>query len=197
MSPKLSTPELLRFLIAERFPGKTVVTASLRAPSVVVLKLVADVDPACPVVFCHPGHLFPESLAYRERIVGQLGLSKVTATSGGEVDVVPGDHDHVEQMWAESQSGAGRVFEIVHLNDTLAPYDCWIRAVYHMPRPAEVQQRVDVYGRLIGIDPLVHWSKDDVRAFMREQDLPFHPRAVRPKLEAPAEQQPIAPSYNY
>lgn len=197
VSPELSTPELLRFLIRERFPGKTVVTASLRAPSVVVLKLVADVDPACPVVFCHPGHLFPESLAYRERIVELLGLSNVTASSGGEVEVVPGDHDHVERMWAEAGDGVGRVFEIVHLNETLAPYDCWISAVYHMPRPPEVKQRVDVYGRLIGIDPLVHWSQDDVRAFMREQGLPFHPRAARPKPAAPVEQQPIPPTYNY
>ncbi len=197
VSPGLSTPELLRFLIQDRFPGKTVATASLRAPSIVVLKMVADVDPACPVVFCHPGHLFPESLAYRERIVQQLGLTEVSTSSGREVEVVPGDQDHFERMWAEVKDGVGRVFEIVHLNETLAPYDCWISAVYHVPRPPEIRKRVDVYGRLIGIDPLVHWSKDDVRRFMREHELPFHPRAARPKPERRKEQHPLPPSYNY
>ena len=126
-----------------------------------------------------------------------LGLTNVTASSGGEAEVLPGDHDHCEMMWAEAHSGVGRVFEIVHLNQTLAPYDCWISAVYHMPRRPEVKQRVDVYGRLIGIDPLVHWSKDDIRAFMREHKLPFHPRAVRPKPEPQAEQHPPPPTYNY
>ena len=197
VSPDLSTPDLLRFLIKDRFPGKTVVTASLRAPSIVVLKLVADIDPDCPVAFCHPGYLFPESLAYRERIVEQLGLTDVSVSRGGETDVVPGDHDHVERMWAESRDGTGRVFEIVHLNETLAPYDCWISAVYHMPRAPEVRQRVDVYGRLIGVDPLVHWSKDDIRAFMRENKLPFHPRALRPKPAVPKGAQPVPPSYSY
>lgn len=197
VSPALSTPDLLRFLIKDRFPGKTVVTASLRSPSIVVLKMVADIDPACPVVFCHPGHVFPESLTYRERIVKQLGLTNVTTSSGHEVEVVPGDHDHCERMWSESQGGGLRVFEVVHLNETLAPYDCWISAVYHVPRPAEVRQRVDVLGRLIGVDPLLRWTKDDVRAFMREHGLPFHPRAVRPKPAPPAELQPLPPSYNY
>ncbi len=197
VSPGLTTPELLRFLIQDRFPGKTVVTVSLRAPSIVVLKMVADVDPACPVVFCHPGYLFPESLAYRERIVQQLGLTNVSASSGREVEVVPGDQDHCERMWAEVRDGVGRIFEIVHLNETLAPYDCWISAVYHVPRPPEIRKRVDVYGRLIGVDPLVHWTKDDVRAFMRAHKLPFHPRAVRPKPARQTEQQPLPPSYNY
>lgn len=197
ITPALSTPELLRFLIEERFPGKTVVTASLRARSIVVLKLVADIDPGCPVVFCHPGNIFPESLAYRARIVEQLGLTNVTTSSGHEVETLPGDHDHCERMWAEDKDGGMRVFEIVHLNETLAPYDCWISAVYHVARPPGLRQRVDIYGRLIGVDPLLHWTQDEVRAFMREHELASHPRAARRKPAPPKEQVPLPPSYNY
>src|SRR3546814_16887009 len=69
VSSKLATPDLLRYLITEKFPGKTVVSASLRAPSIVMLSMVADVDPTTPVVFCRPGHLFPKSLEYRKRII--------------------------------------------------------------------------------------------------------------------------------
>ena len=168
VSPDLSTPDLLRFLIAERFPGKTLVTASLKAPSIVVLKLVADIDPATPVVFCGRGFQFPESDLYRARIVELLGLTNVSQTKGGEVDVLPGDLDHSERMWAESRDGLGRSYEIVHLNQTLAPYDCWISAVYHVPPPPQLTHRVEVEGRLIRVDPLNRWSKDEVRAFMRE-----------------------------
>ena len=56
-------------LIEEKFAEKTLVTASLKAPSVVVLKLVADIDPATPVVFSIPGFQFLESGVYRKRIV--------------------------------------------------------------------------------------------------------------------------------
>jgi hypothetical protein len=78
ISPDLSAEELLRHLIVERFPGKTVVTASLKAPSVVVLKMVADIGRATPVVFCRRGFQFPESRAYRERIVALLGLENIS-----------------------------------------------------------------------------------------------------------------------
>jgi phosphoadenosine phosphosulfate reductase len=197
VSPDLSTPDLLRFLLEERFAGKVLVTASLKAPSVVVLKLVADIDPATPVVFCGRGFQFPESDVYRARIVEQLGLKNVSQTTGREADVLPGDYDHCEHMWAESPDRLGRTYEIIHLNQTLEPFNCWISAVYHRPSPPHVTQRVDVEGRLIRVNPLIRWSKDDVRAFMREHKLPFHPRAVRPKPAPPSEYQPVLPSYNY
>lgn len=197
VSPDLSTPDLLRFLISERFPGQTLVTAALKAPSIVVLKLVADIDPATPVVFCGRGFQFPESDVYRTRIVELLGLENVSQTEGGEVDVLPGDLDHSERMWAESRDGLGRSYEIVHLNQTLVPYNCWISAVYHMPSPPQLTHRVDVEGRLIRVDPLNRWTKGEVRAFMREHKLPFHPGAVRRKPAPPSEGQATLPSYNY
>ncbi len=197
VSPDLSTPDLLRFLIEERFAGKTLVTASLKAPSVVVLKLVADIDPATPVAFCVRGFQFPESGVYRKRIVELLGLENVSQTKGGEVEVLPGDYEHYERMWVESRDDLGRSYEIAHLNQTLAPYSCWISAVYHVPSPPRVTHRVDVESRLIRVDPLIRWTKDDIRAFMREHELPFHPRAVRRKPAAPLEKQPLPPSYNY
>ena len=149
------------------------------------------------MAFCIRGHQFPESIEYRKRIIELLGLERVSQTEGGEVEVRPGDQDHCERMWSERLDMPGRSFEIVHLNDTLAPYNCWISAVYHTPSPDHVTQRVDVEGRLIRVDPLIRWSKDEIRAFMREHKLPFHPRAIRPKPAASAEDQPPLPSYNY
>ena len=197
VSPDLSTADLLRFLIAEKFVGKTVVTASLKASSVVVLKMVADIDRTTPVVFCARGYEFPETGVYRKRIVELLGLENVSQTKGGEVEVLPGDADHCERMLVESRDWPTRCFEIVHLNQTLAPYSCWISAVYHVPRPPEASQRVDVERRLIRVDPLIRWTKDDVRAFMREHKLPFHPRAIRPTPAPPSEEPSLLPSYNY
>ena len=46
ISVDLTTPELLAYLVKERFPGEIVVTASLMASSVVVLKMISDIDPA-------------------------------------------------------------------------------------------------------------------------------------------------------
>lgn len=197
VSASLSTPDLLRYLIADKFPGKTLVTASLKAPSVAVLKMVADIDPATPVVFCVRGFQFPESATYRKRIVELLGLTKVSLSSGGEAEVLAGDLDHSERMWVETENLLGSSYEIVHLNRSLAPYECWISAVYHVPEQTAAKHRVEVESRLIRVNPLIRWRKHDIRAFMRENGLPFHPRALRRAPEPPLAAQPVTSSYNY
>lgn len=192
----LSTADLLRYLIKERFPGMTVVTASLRAPSIVVLKMVADIDPNMPVVFCRPGELFEESEEHREEIVKLLGLTHVTETDGGKSGVLPDTSDHYERMWAEYKSGLGRVHELVHLNDIMVHYDCWISAVYHLPSP-QTAMRVDMEGSLVRVDPLIDWTPQDVRDFMRQHGLPFHPRAKRRVDPRMPEDTPCPPSYHF
>jgi phosphoadenosine phosphosulfate reductase len=196
-SAGLDTRELLRFLVTERFPGKAVVTASLRSSSITVLKMLADIDPATPVIFCRRGATFPESLQYHETIVGLLGLSNVQVSQGHEPSAKRGDYDHCEQMWIEYQNAPGRSFEIAHLNDILAPYECWISAVYHVVEPAAERKRVDIEGRLVRVDPLADWSRQDVRDFMRANELPFHERAYRSRtpLSPWTDTQPIE-TYN-
>lgn len=192
----LSTEGLLRYLIKDRFPGMTIVTASLRAPSIVVLKMIADIDPDTPVMFCRPGELFAESEAHRAEIVKLLGLTHVTQTEGGKSGMLPDASDHYERMWAEYKSGLGRVHELVHLNDIMVHYDCWISAVYHLPSP-QTALRVDMEGSLVRVDPLIDWSPQEVRAFMREHGLPFHPRAGRRIDPRAGEDTPCPPSYHF
>lgn len=179
VSVGLDTPELLRYLVKERFAGKTVVTASLMASSIVVLKMISEIDPATPIIFCHRPPVFEESAEYRAKIVEILGLRNFSINAGHETEVRAGDNDHCERMWVHCRNMPGRSFELLHLNDCLAPYDCWINAVYHVARPSFVRNRVDVDGRLIKVDPLIRWTKDDVRNFMRAHNLPYHRMAMR------------------
>lgn len=193
---RMTASDLLRFALKEKFPGRAVVTASLRARSVATLAMIADIDPATPVVFCQPSALYPESLDYRARLVRQLGLSDVSVSTGREPDVMPSDRDHFECMWVDDPVGGGRVHEIVHLNETLADFDCWISAVYHVPKSPQARHKVDVDGRLIRIDPLIDWSEERVRMYMRQHGLPFHPRAVR-QVKAPPVEGEAAVVYCY
>lgn len=177
----MTTQEMLRYLIKERFPGKIAVTASMRARSVVVLSMVAEIDPATPIVICSPGHQFAESLEYRAAIVKRLGLTNISESRGNETEIKDCDEDHCERMWSEHETLPGRTFSVVHLNKALAPYDCWVSAVYHMPHSEYAQSRIDVDGRLVFVDPLLGWSQDDVHKYMVEHGLPFHKRAYRQK----------------
>lgn len=198
----LSTADLLKYLITERFPGRTVVTASLRARSVVVLKLISRIAPATPIVFCHAAQLYPESISYRERLIAMLGLEDVRDLDSHVANLdqsqpAPNDHDHVERIRADDLVGGGTVSELVHLNTALADFDCWISAVYHEKPPAGLKHRVDLDGRLVKVNPLLHWSDADVRRFMLANELPYHPRVAIAKPEQPAEGRETSPLYSY
>lgn len=197
VSVDLDTPALLRHLLKERFPGKTVVTASLMAPSIVVLKLVSEIDPSTPIVFCHRQPVFEESIEFRSRIVKILGLQNFSVSDGYETEVRPGDNDHCDRVWVYYRDMPGRSLQLLHLNDCLAPYDCWINAIYHAPRSSLVRNRVDVDGRLIKVDPLVRWTKEDVREFMRAHSLPYHKMAARKYNSAESRETVTHPSYHF
>jgi phosphoadenosine phosphosulfate reductase len=53
------------------------VVSSFGTESAALLKVMADVDPAIPVVFLDTGWLFEETLAYRDTLIETLGLRDV------------------------------------------------------------------------------------------------------------------------
>ena len=197
ISVDLDTPALLRYLIKERFPGETVVTASLMASSIVVLKMVSEIDPATPIVFCQRPPVFEESTEYRTQIVTSLGLQNVSMSDGHEPMIQPGDKDHTERMGVRYRDMPGQSIQLLHLNDCLAPYSCWISAVYHLPREPSIRNRVDIDGRLIKVDPLIRWTKDDVQEFMRMNNLPYHKMAKREFNYDKSKSGGIPPTYHF
>lgn len=172
-------PALLRHLLVERFPQRCATTSSLRARSVVVLKMIADIDRAAPVIFCHASYIYPESVEYRARIVRLLGLTNVRDPEANEIGVLPDDQDHYEVIRSDI-SGGGTIESLVHLNKSLADFDCWISAAYHRPYSDVATERLIPEGRMLRVDPLSGWSQEQVHAYMAGHDLPHHPRILAP-----------------
>ena len=170
----MTAPDFLRFLLVDRFPRKTTVTTSLRARSTVVLSMIAQIDPATPVVFCHAPDLYPESVEYRARVIDRLHLSDVRIHGNNETGGSPDTAEHIEDIWADVWGG-GRVHTIAQLSRSLAGVDCWISAVYHRPYGDERVVRVAEESDLVRIDPLNGWTEEDVHTYMAEHDLPPHP----------------------
>ena len=197
VSRELDTLSFLRFLITESFPRRTLVTVSLRARSIVLLKMISEIDPSTPITFCHAPELFPESLEFRTRLVDRLGLRDIRTPADDEGAPLPGDCNHSEGLWAENPADRTRAYKTVNLNQTLAGFDCWISGVYHGPYSAVAGPRLVEEGRLIRIDPLASWTQDQVQRFMEENGLAYHPRSpLRPRQQAREESQAVT-TYHY
>ena len=61
--------------------------SSFGTESAALLKVMADVDPAIPVIFLDTGWLFEETLAYRDTLIATLGLADVRSIKPLEEDL--------------------------------------------------------------------------------------------------------------
>ena len=195
-SEGMETAEFLSYLIRDKFPGKVLITTSLRARGMVTLRMVADIAPETPVVFLHMKNMYPESMEYKATIIEKLGLKDVR---GPEEDngKIEGDCHHSEALWGEMDDGT-RQYTTIPLNETLKGFDCWISALYHAPYSDEPQPRLLEEGRLVRVNPMAGWKEDEVRSYLKERDVPFHPRAMKLSYKRVDSEPPTAAvTYNY
>ena len=62
--------------------------SSFGTESAALFKVMADVDPAIPVIFLDTGWLFEETLAYRDTLIDVLGLRDVRSIKPREETLV-------------------------------------------------------------------------------------------------------------
>jgi len=180
----MSSSRLLEYLLKTRFCGEVAVTASLKSPSIVVLKLISEIDASTPVFFCQPQPVFRESEEYRDQIVKLLGLSNVRLVTRSDPLTHTRAFERCERMWNEGASARGRTRETFHLNDTLAPYKCWIKAAYHDRSTEPDRHRLDVYAGMVIVDVLQGRTTEVIDRFIHAHDLPYHPR-IKPHKKPP------------
>ena len=73
------------------------VVSSFGTESAALLKVVADVDPAIPVIFLDTGWLFEETLAYRDTLIATIGLRDVRSIKPLEATLSHEDPDR--ELW--------------------------------------------------------------------------------------------------
>jgi len=169
------TRDVLRKALAEKEHGEIAVVSSFGSESAVLLHLVAEANPATPVIFIDTRMLFEETLAYKEELVRQLGLTDVrTVSPDGKVirDTDPFGRLHM------SDPDACCAFRKTHvLSEALSGFDGWVTGRKRFQ--AVTRHNVGLYepssdGKL-KINPLAYWSKADIDAHFAAFDLPQHP----------------------
>src|SRR5258708_3150231 len=98
--------------------------SSFGTESAALLKVMADVDPAIPVIFLDTGWLFEETLAYRDTLVARLGLRDVRTIAPQDEGLRREDANR--ELWFTDPDACCRIRKVEPLKRTLAPFDAWI-----------------------------------------------------------------------
>ena len=166
--------ELLRSMIKDEFPGKIAIVSSFGAESAVVLKMVADIDPATPVIMVDTGKLFGETLRFRDKLTRELGLMDVRTVGPDKADEERLDPKGV--LWSQDTNACCGFRKVKPLNRALEGFDAWVtgRKRFQAATRAEIPS-VEASTTHIKVNPLAYWGADELEAFMAEHDLPRHP----------------------
>jgi phosphoadenosine phosphosulfate reductase len=172
------TAELLRSVIKDSLAGDLAIVSSFGAESAVLLHLVAQVDPAIPVLFLDTGKHFPETLAYRDELVAKIGLTNLVILTPEDAEVESKDESGLR--WSYDPDGCCEIRKVKPLAKAMAQYDASFtgRKSFQSETRANLPRfevdTSDEQGRL-KINPLIDWDAQQIKAYFEEHDLPRHP----------------------
>jgi phosphoadenosine phosphosulfate reductase len=150
------------------------VVSSFGTESAALLKVMADVDPAIPVIFLDTGWLFEETLAYRDTLIAALGLRDVRSIQPLEQALTREDPDR--ELWFSDPDACCRIRKVEPLARALAPFDAWINGRKRFQGGARaVIPVVEDDGARLKFNPFANVSREEIAAIYRLADLPPHP----------------------
>ncbi|WP_315783480.1 MULTISPECIES: phosphoadenylyl-sulfate reductase [unclassified Bradyrhizobium] len=150
------------------------VVSSFGSESAALLKVTADVDPAIPVIFLDTGHMFAETLAYRDRLIEILGLRDVRSIKPDAAALAREDADN--ELWFSDPDACCRIRKVEPLARALAPFAAWIngRKRFQGGLRAAIPV-VEQDGARVKFNPFANVTRDDIADIYRSADLPQHP----------------------
>ena len=148
--------------------------SSFGTESAALLKVMADVDPAIPVIFLDTGWLFEETLAYRDNLTAMLGLSDVRSIKPPEETLKREDPDR--ELWFSDPDACCRIRKVEPLARALAPFSAWIngRKRFQGGLRADIPV-VELDGARLKFNPFANVSREQIEAIYATANLPPHP----------------------
>lgn len=169
----LDAQAILRLSIKDVFPGRVALVSSFGADSVVLLHMVAEIDRSTPVLFVDSGHLFPETLTYRDELVSLLGLTNVRTFSATAEELQVLDPDSF--LWSSDPDRCCAIRKTAPLARALDGFEAWITGRKRFQSDTRTTLPLfEADGERIKINPLASWTATDLLAYIEAHGLPRH-----------------------
>ena len=148
--------------------------SSFGTESAALLKVMADVDPAIPVIFLDTGWLFEETLAYRDTLIAALGLRDVRSIKPSEEALSRQDPER--ELWFSDPDACCRIRKVEPLARALKPFSGWIngRKRFQGGTRADIPV-VEQDGARLKFNPFANVSREEIEAIYALAKLPAHP----------------------
>lgn len=156
---------------------KLALVSSFGTESATLLKVMADVDPAIPVIFLDTGWLFEETLAYRDTLIAKLGLKDVRSIKPAEEALSRDDPDR--DLWFSDPDACCRIRKVEPLARALKPFSAWLNGRKRFQGSARADiPVVEDDGVRLKFNPFANVSREEIETIFNRAKLPRHPLAA-------------------
>jgi phosphoadenosine phosphosulfate reductase len=155
-------------------PERLALVSSFGTESAALLKVMADVDRAIPVIFLDTGWLFAETLAYRDTLIDTLGLIDVRSIK--PLDETLKREDPELDLWFSDPDACCRIRKVEPLARALKPFAAWLngRKRFQGGTRAGIPV-VEQDGVRLKFNPFANAKREEIEAIYRDAKLPPHP----------------------
>jgi phosphoadenosine phosphosulfate reductase len=173
-----STAEELIGWASARYGERLIASTSFGATSAVMLHLVHRVAPRTPIICVDTGYLFPETYQFAEALIQRLNLDVrfySAQMSPARQEALYG------KLWEQGEDGVNRYLQINKVEPMQRAIrelgaEAWMAGL----RAEQTEhraglRRVDRQDGRIKLHPVLHWTGEDMTAYMDRHDLPYHP----------------------
>ncbi|MGB5545917.1 MAG: phosphoadenylyl-sulfate reductase [Polyangiales bacterium] len=173
-----STPEELIAWAADRYGEKLIASTSFGATSAVMLHLLHRVAPRTPIICVDTGYLFSETYQFAEALINRLELDVrfySALMSPARQEALYG------RLWEQGEEGVNRYLQINKVEPMQRAIrelgaEAWMAGL----RAEQTEhraglRRVERQNGSIKLHPVLHWTGEEMTAYMARHDLPYHP----------------------
>ena len=169
-----SPSEVIRTALKTVGRENLALVSSFGTESAALLKVMADVDPAIPVVFLDTGWLFEETLAYRDTLIATLGLRDVRSIKPLEETLAREDANR--ELWFSDPDACCRIRKVEPLARALKPFSGWINGRKRFQGGARADiPVVEEDGAKLKFNPFANSSREEIEAIYKLAKLSPHP----------------------
>lgn len=171
-----SPQEILQWAVDEFFPDLTM-ACSFGGPSgMVLLDMIARIEPSVEVFYLDTDFLFPETYATRDRVIERYGIEPVAYKSLLTPEAQA--EQYGDALWQRDPDLCCQLRKVEPNKRALEGKRAWISGIRRDQASTRAETPVvqwDEKFGLVKISPLVRWTEGDVWSYIVRNEVPYNP----------------------
>lgn len=166
--------EIIRWAVDSFWP-EIAVSSSFQTQSMPLLHMVTQMKRGIPVFFLDTGYHFWETLIFREKIASEWKINVIDLYRDTRWDVFA--RQNTRSLPIEDPNLCCYLHKVQPMQKTLKDIKAWISGIRRDQTAVRAHARILELQEdgLLKVNPLLNWTKVDIKRYMEENNLPVHP----------------------